>query len=112
VLTNNKDDAIKPAPSIFDNLSMILSVLHFVASPAIFQIRRDPAQKVYPRKDEKAGFQILLFGRSDDFQASLGMVRREILRHEPLFMCSRYSGPYITIDAMRKLAPPALQRQR
>ena len=69
MLTNNKDDAIKPAPSIFDNLSMILSVVHLLAIPAIFQIRRDAAQKVYPLKDEKAGFQILLFGRSDDFQA-------------------------------------------
>ena len=42
---------------------------------------------------------------------SLGMVRREILRHEPLSIGSRYSGPYITIDAMRKLTP-ALQRQK
>jgi hypothetical protein len=42
---------------------------------------------------------------------SLGMVRREILRQKRLFMCSHYSGPYITIDAMRKLTP-ALQRQK
>src|SRR5262245_37385789 len=46
--TNNNDDAIMPAPSIPDNLSMILSVLHFLAIPAIFQVRRDPTQKVYP----------------------------------------------------------------
>ena len=49
-LTNNKDDAIKPALSIFDNLSMILSVLHFLAIPHIFQVRRDPTQKVYQHR--------------------------------------------------------------
>ena len=48
VPTNSKDDAIKPAPSIFDNLSMILSILHFLAIPAISQIRRDPCSESLP----------------------------------------------------------------
>src|SRR3546814_18672946 len=39
--TNNNDDSIKPAPSIFDNLSMILSVLHFFGHSGPFSRRSE-----------------------------------------------------------------------